>query len=813
MYFVEVLLPIPLNKPFTYLINKEEFDYILPGMRVAVPFGKNKIYTALALKTHQTPPLLYEAKEIHSVIDVKPIVKSEQIKLWQWMASYYMCPIGDIYKNAIPSSLLLDNETLIIRNPNTETLKSELTDQELLIYEALEVRNVIKVDDVSKILNKKKTLNIINDLIDKQVIQLIDEVKEKYKPKIIKYVRLNPQYEDATALSNLLASLNNKHKQREVILGYFQLKNTSSNTVPYKDLATINPHALKSLINKDILQIYTLQIDRTDYYSDNVKATITLTPEQERAVIEIKNSFLNHNTTLLYGINSSGKTLIYIQLINEYLAQGKQCLLLLPEIALTTQIVARLRLHFGNRLAVFHSKYSQNERVEVWNQVLDNSEKAQVVVGTRSALFLPFNHLGVVIIDEEHDQSFKQYEPTPRYHTRETAIMLSQFHQSKTLLGSATPSIETYYNTQNQKFGLVDLNERYNRTIAPTIEIVDLKDCYFRKRMQGHFSHTLIEEISNTLEQNKQVIIFQNRRGFSPIVECLDCGHVPQCIHCNVSLTYHKIKNQLRCHYCSYSIANPTKCHSCSSSNLDTKGLGTEQIQIELEHLFPNHKTIRMDKDTTSSKFGYEKILEQFLTKEAQIMVGTQMIAKGLDFDNIGLVGVINADALLHFPDFRAHERCYQLLTQLAGRAGRNGGNSKIIIQTYNPKHHTIQEILNNNYQGVYQHEMNERATYQYPPYCKLIRITLKNKNYNKLSEASIWLSQAIRNSIPIVVLGPEEPSVNRIKNEFIRHILLKIPNNIKLNLTKDTLQKIIDSFNSINQYRNVRIILDIDTY
>lgn len=813
MYFVEVLLPIPLDKSFTYAINQEEFNFIQTGMRIAVPFGKNKIYTALALTTHQNAPLHYQVREIHSIIDNHPIVTPLQIKHWQWVASYYMCSIGEVYKNAVPSSLLLESETLIIRNLETETLKSELSDDELLIYEALELKNVIKINEITEILNKKKTLNIINSLIERQVVQLIEEVKEKYKPKMVRYVRLNPIYEAPEALGDLFEKLQQRAKQREVLLGYFQLKNTYAKPITHKDLNTINSSGLKSLINKNILQVYTLQIYRTDYQSDDISLSIQLTEVQQEALDNIKKSFVEHNTCLLHGVNASGKTLMYIQLIKEYLAQGKQCLFLLPEIALTTQIVSRLRFHFGNSLAVFHSKFSQNERVEVWNQVFENSDKAQIIVGTRSALFLPFNNLGLIIIDEEHEQNFKQYDPAPRYHTREAAIILAQLHNAKTLLSSATPSIETYHNTQNKKYGLVTLSQRYNETQPPEIELVDLKDSFFRKRMQGHLSDTLLEAISYTLEQNQQVIIFQNRRGFSPIVECMDCGHVPQCIHCNVSLTYHKIKNQLRCHYCSYSIANPTKCHSCSSSNLNTKGLGTEQIQIELEHLFPNKKIIRMDKDTTSSKFGHEKILEQFLTKEAQIMVGTQMISKGLDFDNIGLVGVINADSLIHFPDFRAHERCFQLLTQLAGRAGRAGEQAKVIIQTYNPNNITIQQVLNSNYLAMYQSEMQERSVYQYPPYCKLIRITLRDKNYDKLAEASTWLSQAVRNSIPITILGPEEPSVNRVKNEFIRHILLKIPSNIKLSLTKNTLKKIMDSFNSIGQYRGIKVVLDVDVY
>ena len=540
---------------------------------------------------------------------------------------------------------------------------------------------------------------------------------------------------------------------------------------------------------------------------------MVLSEAQNKAFTEIQESFNSQEVTLLHGVTSSGKTEIYIKLIEEFLLQEKQVLYLLPEIALTTQLVSRLTAHFGNKVAVFHSKYNNNERVEVWLQSLEKSEKAQIIIGARSALFLPFNDLGLIIIDEEHEQTFKQSDPAPRYHARDAAIVLANFHQAKVLLGSATPSIETYFNTQNKKYGLVELTERFSKVQMPEVELVDLKDKYFRKQMQGHFSDTLVNQISDALALGEQIILFQNRRGYSPVLECLTCGHVPECPQCDVSLTYHKHKNQLRCHYCGYSMAKPTNCQACSSVDLITKGFGTEQIQQEVQALFPSIKVGRMDQDTTRGKFGFEKVIDSFKNREVDILVGTQMLAKGLDFDNVSLVGVMNADNMLYHPDFRAFERSFQMLMQVSGRAGRSEKRGKVIIQTYNPNHNTIQQVTNNDYFGMYQEQLYDRKIYFYPPYFRLIRITLKHRDFEKLKEGSMWLYQVMKQNLEIPVLGPEEPVISRIRNEYLRVILIKIPQKENLGLIKGRISKMLNSFEAVATYRSIKTIVNVDFY
>lgn len=816
MFFVEVILPLALNKTFTYEISEAEFHFLKQGMRVAVPFGKTKIYTGLVLEVHQNKPLLYEAKEIHEILDEKPIVNPYQLKHWFWISDYYMCSIGEVYKSAVPSSLLLESETIITKNNQTEVLKSELSDEEFLVFEALDKQNSLKVQDIVAILGKKTVLPILHKLLAKEVIHLQEEVTENYKPKLIRFVRLHENHETENGLKELLENLKNAHKQRETILKYFQLKATTKKPISVKELsesAEVSPAIIKSLIDKEIFEEYFLQTDRTDFLEENLQKEIILSEAQNKALEEIKQSFETQNTTLLFGVTSSGKTEVYINLIKEYLEKGRQVLYLLPEIALTTQLVSRLRKHFGNEVAVYHSKYNQNERIEVWNQVLNQSEKAKIVIGARSALFLPFQDLGLILVDEEHEQTFKQQDPAPRYHARDTAIVLADFHKAKTLLGSATPSIETFFNTENKKFGLVELTERFGKTELPKTEIVDLKDKHFRKKMTGHFSDTLLEEITTVLENGEQVILFQNRRGFAPVLECMTCGHIPQCPNCDVSLTYHKLKNQIRCHYCGYAIAKPTHCHACQSVELTTKGFGTEQIQIELEELYSDKKIIRMDRDTTGGKFGYEKIIDSFKTRESDILVGTQMLAKGLDFDNVGLVGILNADNMLYHPDFRAYERSFQLMTQVSGRAGRSEKQGKVIIQTYNPNHPIIQKVIQNDYFSMYKQELSERQTFEYPPYFRLIKLTLKHRDFEKLKNGSMWLYQSLKNSLGLPVLGPEEPPVSRIRNEYIRTILVKIPTTKNLKNVKSVISKNLNSFDAISQYRSIKVGVNVDFY
>jgi primosomal protein N' (replication factor Y) len=666
------------------------------------------------------------------------------------------------------------------------------------------------------ILNKKNIFPVIQKLIDKNILVLQEEIFEAYTPKLIRYVKLHSKYETNEGLNELLEILKNANKQKEIVLTYFQLSASEKKPITVKKLietANSTLTIIKALIDKEILEEYYIQVDRVNFTGNTKEEQLQLSEAQQTTFEEIKESFVHKEVCLLHGVTSSGKTEIYIKLIEDYLNTGKQILYLLPEIALTTQLVARLRDYFGDKVAVFHSKYSNNERVEVWQQVLAQSPKAKIVIGARSALFLPFSNLGLIIVDEEHEQTFKQVDPSPRYHARDASIVLANSHKAKVILGSATPSIESYFNAQSGKYGLVEISKRYGNVKMPEIELVDLKDKYFRKKMSGHFSDTLIEEISSALSLGGQVILFQNRRGYSPIIECLTCGHVPQCPQCDVSLTYHKHKNQLRCHYCGYSMAKPTNCHNCTSVHLTTKGFGTEQIQQELIELFPNTKIGRMDQDTTRGKFGFEKIIDSFKNQEIEILVGTQMLAKGLDFDNVSLVGIMNADSMLYHPDFRAFERSFQMMTQVSGRSGRSGKQGKVVIQTYNPEHNTIQQVVQTNYIGMYKEQLYERQIYKYPPYFKLIKLTLKHRDFDKLKEGSMWLYKVMKQNFTIPVLGPEEPPISRIRNEYIRTIMIKIPNNQPLQGTKKTIQKILNSFDVVSQYRAIKVTVNVDFY
>ncbi|OWP78461.1 replication restart helicase PriA [Flavobacterium oreochromis] len=811
-YFIEVIIPVSLPQTFTYEVSEAEFSFIQIGMRVAVPFGKSKFYTALTINKHHLAPTLYEAKQIHLIIDQKPILTTIQIEFWKWIASYYMCSLGEVYKTALPSALILESETVISAKKQVSDT-SNLSDDEFLIVEALSNQTALKISEVTAILNKKKVFSVIQSLLDKDILILQEEMIEEYKPKLVKYVRLVERFDKTDQLEELLQILKNAQKQKELVLSYFQLIAVKKKPIAVKELiefSKVTASILKTLVDKQIFEEYLLQQDRISF--DEIKENkISLSIAQQQAHDQILETLKTKEVCLLHGVTASGKTEVYIKIIEKYLEQEKQVLYLLPEIALTTQLVGRLTKHFGNKIAVYHSKYSNNERVEVWNHVLVNSDKAKVVIGARSALFLPFQNLGLIIVDEEHEQTFKQVDPAPRYHARDASIILAHQLKAKVILGSATPSLETYYNSQKGKYGLVELFERFGNAVLPEIILVDLKDSYFRKRMTGHFSQVLIDKMQEALYNSEQIILFQNRRGYSPVLECMTCGHIPQCPHCDVSLTYHKFKNQLRCHYCGYNIAKPTNCHACSSIDLTSKGFGTEQIEMELASLFPTKNIKRMDQDTTRGKYSFERIIDSFKNREIDILVGTQMLAKGLDFDNVSLVGILNADNMLYFPDFRAFERSYQMMTQVAGRAGRGDKKGKVVIQSYNPIHNTIQQVTEHDYLGMYKEQLYERHIYKYPPFYKLIKLTLKHKDFEKLKEGSMWLYQVMKQNLDMPVLGPEEPPISKIRNEYIRTILVKIPQDKHLGSTKKTIQKILNSFESVPVYRSIRVGVNVD--
>ncbi|MGJ8592579.1 MAG: replication restart helicase PriA [Aquaticitalea sp.] len=816
LHFINVILPIPIEKSFTYSITEGEAGFLQIGMRVAVPFGKSKIYTAIVHSIHNQEPLVYEAKDIHQILDEIPVVTQKQIKHWEWIADYYMCTLGEVMRAALPSAFILESETVISKNNDITLNDTDLKDDEFLVYEALHHQTSLKIQEIMGILDKKTVLPVIKRLLERDAISIQEEVYEKYKPKLVRFVKLHTAYTSQEKLQFLMEDLSNAPKQRDVVMTLFSISAQTKKPIKVSDLADESDASktiIKTLIDKGILEEYHLQKDRVEYSGDDNEASKQLNVHQEKALEDIKTSFDTQNVTLLHGVTSSGKTEVYVKLIEDVIAKGKQVLYLLPEIALTTQLVTRLQTYFGEKVAVFHSKYSSHERVEVWYNVLNHESKAQIILGARSSIFLPFQNLGLIIVDEEHETSFKQFDPAPRYHARDAAIVLAHLFKSKTLLGSATPSLESYYNTQQNKYGLVEINYRFNEVLMPEIELVDLADKYKRKRMKGHFSNRMEEEMTETLNDGHQIILFQNRRGFSPIVECNTCGHSPQCPNCDVSLTYHQYRNQLRCHYCGYNTVMLQNCQACGSNELDSKGFGTEQIEEEVKVLFPDHKVARMDLDTTRGKYGYEKIITAFEQQEVDILVGTQMLTKGLDFRNVKLVGIMNADNMLNFPDFRAHERSFQLMLQVSGRAGRTDKRGKVLIQTYNPYHRILQQVSTTNYAEMYKEQMDERRNYKYPPIFRLIKITLKHKDYNKVSVGADWFAKSLRQTFKNNVLGPEFPPVSRIRNQYLINILVKIPPQQSLPKTKEVISKINNSFMSVKDFRPIRVIVNVDNY
>lgn len=810
-YFIDVILPIPIKKTFTYKVNQSEFEFLEKGMRVAVSFGSSKLYTAVVYALHRNKPELYDAKEIHQILDEEPIINAFQLQFWSWIANYYMCSMGDVYRAALPSAFLLESETVITKNNQFQN-EDLLGDDEFLIYEALHHQSQLNIHQISDILGKKKVFPVINELLNKSVINVKEKIYEQYKPKLVKYVRLHSNYRDSNSLEFLLQELSRAEKQREAVLGYYQLA-ADKKPIKAKDLesvAGVSQSILKALVKKGYFEFYSIRTDRIQFNGETSKLK-ELNDAQTKALTEIKNEFIEKDIVLLKGVTSSGKTEVYTHLIQDQINQGNQVLFLLPEIALTTQIIHRLQKYFGKQVAVYHSKYSMNERVEVYNNILQN--KTQIVLGARSSVFLPFHKLGLIVVDEEHESSYKQYDPAPRYNARDTAVVLSKMHKAKLLLGSATPSLESSYNAQENKYALVSLDKRYENIQLPEIELVDIKEKKRKRKMTGHFSDVLLSHIQRVLDEKEQVILFQNRRGFSPIVECTTCGVSPQCPNCDVSLTFHKFKNELKCHYCHYQRAMPNSCGACGSHQLDTKGFGTEQIEIELKELFPEYVIGRMDLDTTRGKYGYEKIISSFEAREIDILVGTQMLSKGLDFGNVSLVGVLNADSLLNFPDFRAHERAFQLMVQVSGRAGRSKKRGKVLIQTYNPYHQILQQVSNTNYKAMYKEQLEERYQYHYPPFFRLIRLTLKHKDYQKVEAATQWMFKALYNVFKENTLGPSTPAIARVRNQYIKQIMVKIPPKQSLSKTKEHIEKINNTFQSVADFRSIRLIIDVDPY
>ena len=814
LYYADVILPLALDRPYTYAVEKQDFLFLKPGFRVAVSFGKSKVYTGVVIKLHNLQPQRYTPKFIEFILEDSPSISKRQLELWQWISEYYHCKLGEVMRAAFPATFLLESETVIVKK-EFEDDKSTITDEEYLVYEALESKS-LTINEIIEIIGRKSVLGLIHNMFTKGYIDLHQKIAEKYKPKKIRFARLLNHLSSKESLKKLFNSLKNSPKQKQLLMGVFDNNPSGSEWKKVPDLlrkTSVKSNVLKAMISKGILEEAYFREDRLLYDFDKKDTSISLSKNQKNSLLNIESAFENKDIVLFQGVTGSGKTEVYMELIFKALERGDQVLYMLPEISLTPQMVFRLQSRFGKNVTVYHSKFSIHERTEVWNNVLNNSSKARVVVGTRSAIFLPFYQLGLIIIDEEHELSYKQFDPAPRYHARDSAIILSQIYGAKILLGSATPSIESSFNLMKAKFGGVQLNERYGNIELPEIVTIDLKLSYKKKEMNGAFSQTLIDAIETTLANDKQVILFQNQRGYAPVMECLDCGHTPQCSQCDVTLTYHQPSNQLKCHYCGFTIAAPIQCHGCGGIHLQTKGVGTQQIQEQVESFFPGVKTARMDWDTTRGKWAFDKLINAFVEGDIKILVGTQMVVKGLDFQNVHLVGVLNADHLLNFPDFRAHERTYQMLSQVSGRAGRKNIRGKVLMQTYQPQHPIIQQVIRSDYEGMLDQQLKERIEYHYPPYYRLIKMVVKHRDVEKVRIASKWIFNVLNQSYKGEILGPVFPPIARLRNRYHMQILIKIGKDQSRNELKKLIQSTIKSFESVSQFRSCKITVNVDPY
>lgn len=822
--YIEIILPLYLIKEYTYHVPDDLADQVMPGKRVLVQFGKSKIYAGLIKSIVAKVPTGYEPKSILEILDEYPIVNAQQLKLWQWIADYYLCTLGEVMLCGLPSSLKLESTAIVSLHPAFIETETTLTDREFLIVEALHSVANLEIKEVEKIVGTKAVFKLLKTMVEKNIIQLNQEIDTASKARKVVYVELAEKYKDENNLRDLFSSLELKApKQFELLLHYLNItmnRNAEKAIPKTKLIKTANSSSaiFNQMHKKEIfVTIELADFDIAKPEKENSPSSI-LSPEQITAYEEIMTQHTKKDIVLLHGVTSSGKTEIYIKLIENCARNYKQVMYLLPEIALTTQMIKRLQKHFGDKLLVYHSLYNETERLLTWNKMLKYKRDAenrifdfQIIIGARSALFLPYSNLGLVIIDEEHEPSFKQYDPAPRYHARDAAMVLAKYFEAKVVLGSATPSIETYYNSKAGKFGLVELNSRFGNLELPSISIVDLKEEYKRKKMKGFFSQAFLTGVSNALAANEQVILFQNRRGFATMLECKQCGWAPQCINCDVTLSYHKISNQLSCHYCGYKMSVPQKCMACSSPQLETKGIGTERIEEEMEILFPEKKIARLDLDTTRTKNAYRKILSAFEEGETDILVGTQMITKGLDFDNVSTIGIVNADTMLNFPDFRAAERSLQLMLQVSGRSGRKNKQGKVIIQSYRPAHPVLQYVLAHDYLGFYDAELKERKLFGFPPFTKLIEITLKHKNLRTCDEGAIYYTKILKDQFAQRVLGPSIPHVSKISNFYLRTILLKIENNVSLSQTKKMILTLNNLFWANPTFRSIIIHADVD--
>lgn len=823
MSFCDVILPLPVEGTYTYLIPPALEKLVDVGFRVIVPFGTNKQYSGIILRIHADAPNAdFKVKEIIAPLENHTLLTPEQLKLWQWMSNYYMCPLGDVYKAAIPSGLRMESETavnLLEDFDNWESLKPK----ELQAFELLQGGKAKNVAQLRRAMNDDRVLDYVRGLMDKGALTIRETIGSSFRPRREIHVRLAKPYLSEDALSKLFEQLERTPKRFQLLLKYAEMAGLSSaftlknekliQEVSKADLlrnSGISAAVLVALRSKGIFETYDFDVTRLQRTGVSVAEQLPLSPAQQDAFNSIHKQFQTKQVCLLNGVTSSGKTEIYIRLIREVLQAGGQVLYLLPEIALTTQITTRLRRIFGDAMGVYHSKFPDNERVEIFQKQLSASPY-QLILGVRSSVFLPFRNLKLIIVDEEHETSYKQEEPAPRYNARDTAIVLATYYHAHTLLGTATPSLETFWNAKNGKYGYAELLTRFGDMMLPKIEVVDVKELLRTKAMKPPFSPRLEEEIAKALDAHEQVILFQNRRGYAPIVECPQCGWTPTCDYCDVTLTYHQDLHRMVCHYCGRSFEIPNACPSCGETHLKNFGFGTEKIEEEIKKRFPQARTSRLDLDTTRNKNAHENIINSFAAGKTDILIGTQMVSKGLDFDNVHVVGILDADTMLTRPDFRSFERSFQMMSQVAGRAGRRNKRGYVILQTKHADYPVIRQVVDNDYADMYEEQMEERQTFRYPPYYRLIYVYLKHRDNHIVEQAAQQLGTVLRQIFGERVLGPDKPAIARLQLLYIRKIALKIERNVPTSVVRQRLTQAVDGLKQTTTFNALRVYFDVD--
>lgn len=820
--YADVILPLPLNQTFTYGVPVGFQPKMKTGIRVIVQFGQRKFLSALVHRIHNKKPTGdYEIKDIEAILDEEPIVDHRQMEVWEWMSEYYCCSLGEVFKAALPSGLKLESQTKISLS-EPANFPDDLSENEHSLLMLLQSRKELTIQEANQFLGRKNSYSIIKLLLEKNAVVVEEQMKESYKPRLLPFVRLNNGIAGEEQISSCLELLGRSKKQEQLF--QFFLSETlfspeKKEEIGKKELlgaSGASEAALRGLQDKNILEVFQKETGRLDQETSEALNIHKLSGTQQKAFSEIKKQFETLQTVLLHGVTSSGKTEIYIQLIEEQIKQGRQVLYLVPEIGITAQMITRLKKAFGAKTGIYHSKFNDAERVEIWFSVLNekpgkNGEQFQLVLGARSAALLPFRKLGLVIVDEEHENSYKQYDPAPRYNARDLAVILGSIHGANVLLGTATPSVESYFNAKSNKYGLVQLTERFSGIELPEIIVADTKEAYKRKLMRSVFTPELFNEITQALENREQVILFQNRRGFAPFMQCAVCGWIPKCRHCDVSLTYHKSRSALLCHYCGYTQPVPPQCPDCGSNDVRTKGFGTEKIEDEISILFPNAKVARMDLDTTRAKNAYQQIIQRFEAGNIDILIGTQMVTKGLDFGNVRVVGILNADNLLNYPDFRSYERSFQLIAQVSGRAGRKNKRGKVVLQTAQPGHPVITDAQENNFERMFATQLHERKLFKYPPYYRLVKIVVKHKNQQRLDLIANIMAAELRKSFSYNVLGPEYPVVGRVQLWYQKEILVKLTRDKKAAIAKKRISELIEKIKSHPNHSGAIIYADVD--